>query len=301
MLRKLGLALLVCLLLVGTMVPAQAGPLSGGSTIYVIDGVERQFTFDPILRHDGQLVPVEVVQALGLAVTDGGDTVTVARGDLQAALSPGRTAATLAGQTLSLAPALIRIGGRLFFPVALLAEMGYEITYDSNLLYIRDLVQGTPLEAPTADGAWAGLKAQLTIKAAARSDDHLWSLPVEATLLTPDLVAGRLYDATYRQRAELLDLLRSNTLVEVKLTNPAGRPATLQPAALSLLDNLTGRQYDVIRSLDLQGLISQHIIPGATKRTVLVYPLLPAAARTVTLYCDTNPDRLGTFTIPQPE
>lgn len=58
--RNIGLALAVALRVALLARPTGAAPLTGGTTVYVIGGEEVTFTYDPISRKDGLLVPADV-------------------------------------------------------------------------------------------------------------------------------------------------------------------------------------------------------------------------------------------------
>jgi len=290
--------LAAALLLVVTLsAAALAAPLSGGNTIYVIDGEDRSFTFDPIVMREGILLPEEVLLYLGLKVTVAEDSkgLTVERGAVRAELRLGQTQATVNGATLNLPPGPLRLIGKLFLPATLLEEFGFDIASEGSMLQIRDLAAGITLANPPA--AYADLWEQRTLRASVPTDDARPYLDLEVTYLTPELVSSERFAASFRQRVECLSLLKTNTLLLVRAANRSSRSATLSPASLMLVDETTGQQYDVEQTLAHNGLIHEKMAAGAVKSSVLVYPKLPEGLESVLLFSDTKGAAVGRLSL----
>lgn len=295
-LRYLAAAVAVLVLLV-PMAITSAAPLTGGNTVYVINGEETSFSFDPINFKDGLLVPADVLGALGLAVSQNDRQVTVTRGNLQAQLALGTTTGRAGPDLITVSPAPIRLSGRLFLPASVLAEFGYEVSADGSYLQIRDLTQGISLAGGLDKAGYDSLRSRLTVGAFAKTDDQKANVGVEVTFLTPDMVASGNFPASFRQRVQYLDLLQTHSLLLVTVANQTGRSATLNPAAIMLVDIASGKQYDVQQTLDYRGLISAKIANGATKASILVYPKVDAGVTSLAVFSDTNPGTIGTLTV----
>lgn len=294
--RYLG-ALLVALLLVLAVGSTSAAPLTGGNTIYVINGEEATFTFDPITRKDGLLVPQDVYAALGLAVAQNDRLVTVSRGALQASLTLGATIGSVDGRIIALPPAAIKLSGRLFLPARLLEEFGYEVAADGTYLQVRDLTRGIALTSSLDKAGYDALRARRTVNSYVKTDDQKSNVGAEATFLTPEMVASTQFPATFRQRVQYLNLLQTNSLLLVRITNQTGRSATVKPESIMLVDTVSGKQYDVEQVLDYDGQIGQKIANGASKASILVYPRVAAEVATLAVFADTNPGTIGTLNL----
>lgn len=299
--RRFAIALLAVLLLSLAVGSTAAAPLLGGNTVYILNGEEVTFPFDPIQRKDGTLLPADVWQRLGVQVVQEGRTLTLKRDPVTATMALGVPVAQVNGQAVAAAPAPVLLSGRLFLPASLLAEFGFEVEADGTYLQIRDLTQGL-LPGRTLDAnEWKALKDRLSFAANIRSDDGRSYVTAEFTYLTPDLVASPNFTPalSFRKRVELLNLLQTHTLVMVRVLNNTGRAVTLSPASLMLVDNATGVQYDYTGTeVDVQGLISSKIASGAQKVTVLAYPKVPEGAKRLTVFADTNSGVAGTFNLP---
>lgn len=301
MLRKLPtrylaavLAVLVLMLAVGS---TAAAPLTGGNTIYVINGEEATFTFDPISRKDGLLLPQDVYATLGLSVAQSDKTVTVVKNSLQARIALGATTGTMGAEIITATPAPIKLSGRIFLPARLLEEFGYEVVSDSNYLQIRDLTQGIVLASGLDKAAYDGLRTRRTVGSFVKTDDQKSNVGVEVTFLTAEMVASVHFPATFRQRVQYLNLLQTNSLLLVRVANQTGRSATVKPESIMLVDIAGGKQYDVVQTLDYDGLIGNRIANGASKASILVYTKVGADIASLSVFADTNPGSIGTLTI----
>lgn len=295
-LRYLATAIALLALLLGAGGGA-AAPLTGGNTVYVINGEETSFSFDPINFKDGLLLPADVVEALGLSVSLSGKTITLTRQDLQAQLTLGATTGTIGQDRLTVSPAPLRLSGRLFLPASLLPEFGYEVSADGAYLQIRDLTRDIRLDGGLDKAGYDSLRTRLSLTSYARSDDQRANVSLEVTFLTPEMVASAHFPASFKQRVQYLNLLQNHSLLLVTAANQSGRSATLNPAALLLVDTASGKQYDLQQTLDFRGLISAKIASGASKSSILVYPRVDPGVASLTVFVDTNPGSIGTLAI----
>ncbi len=290
------IALALLLWLAGATAPARAAPLTGGNTIYLIDGRESTFAFDPITRKDGQLIPEEVFRTLGFAIAVKDSEITVSRNGLSAVLALGSSHVLVGAEPMTISPGPVALNERLFLPLSLLPEFGFEVSSDNGFLQIRDLSLGLPEVQPLDKAAWEARWERQTVRGLIRSDDRSVYVNAEVTWLTADLVSSARFPVTYRQRVEYLDLLKRSSLLLVKVTNQTGRSASVSPASLMLVDQ-TGTQYDVVQTLAHRGLISQKIAAGAIKSSVLVYPGMPAGTTSLAVFAATNDGTLGTLSL----
>lgn len=274
-----------------------AASLSGGNTIYIIEGEDVSFTFDPIFRKDGTLLPVELFQALGLDVNRSGKTILVGRGGLaQADLTLGRTLAAVDAKPTRLAPAPVSVVGRLFMPAAVLAELGYEVETDSGFVQVRDLAEGLVIPSDLTTEEYRRLEGRQSVSGTVRTDDGRPFLDLRLTYLNPEMVASPHLELSFRRRVEWLNLMQTNSLILARVTNQSTRAATLSPQSLILVDQ-SGQQYDAQDTQPYQGLINQKVAVGATKSSLLIYPLLPHDLQEVQVFADTNGSLFGDLTL----
>lgn len=295
-LRRLVITLLATLLLItAASTGAMGAPLSGGNTIYIINGEDIAFTFDPIVRADGVLIPDEVARWLGLTVTEAEKSLTVTRGKVTAQLTLGQTWAVVDGRPMHLSPGPVRVIGKLFLPADLLKEFGLSVSLEGNLMEIRDLTAGLQFPEGLSREDYEAQLMRRTVRGRVRSDEGRPYLDLEFLWLTPEMVASEQFRATFRQRVEYLSLLQSNSLALVTVVNRSNGTVTLTPGSLMLVDEASGDQFDVERTLDYQGLISEKVAPQARKASVLVYPKVPEGLDRLVLFSDTNQASLGTL------
>jgi len=288
---------LLVLAVVVSVANVQAAPLTGGNTTYVIEGEERTFTFDPINRKDGQLLPVEVIRSLGLTLVENGKQVTVARGSTQIVLTLGKSDARINGELFTLTPAALRLNGRLFVPSMVLDELGFDVLTDSAYLQINDVGFALGLDDSMDYAAWAALRDARTLNGMVRSDDARAFVTAQFTYLTTELVASHHFESSFKERIRLLNLMKQHAIVLVRVANDTGRSVTLNPASLMLVDGSTMTQYDMTQNLSYSGNIKEKIAHGAAKSSLVVYPAPPETLTRITLFADTNSDNIGTFTI----
>lgn len=300
--RRLGravLLLVVSLLFASIFVGrlAAAG-LSGGNTTYIIEGEDASFTFDPISRKDGTLLPVELFQALGLEVNRDGKVVLISRGGItHADLTLGRTLAAVDGKPIILAPAPVSVVGRLFLPAAVLAELGYEVETDSGFVQVRDLAAGLAIPGDLTIEEYRLLEGRHSLTGTVRTDDGRPFLDLRVTYLTPEMVASPHLELSFRRRVEWLNLMQTSSLLLARVNNQSTRAATLSPQSLMLVDRFTQIQYDTLETQPYQGLINQKIAVGASKSSLLIYPLLPHDLQEVQVFADTNGTLFGVLTL----
>ena len=298
--RRLGLLFAALILLTALLAgpAATAAQLSGGTTIYIVDGREQRFVFDPIDRRDGQLLSEEIFTGLGFTLSQNGETITLSRGEMQAVLTLGTPEAYIAGHLVHLTPVPVLIGDNLFLPVFLLPEFGYEVIADSGYMQIRDLARHLPRNDGLTEEEWKQLKQLLTLRAIVRASDASANLYADFTLLTPELVASQHFALTLRQRAEYLDLMRTSTLVLMRIGNGSGQAVSLRQDAVTLVDPHSGLQYDAREVRAHDGLTTQKIAGGALRSSLLVFPKVMPGSGSITLFSNTNPGNLGMLQVP---
>lgn len=291
---RAGALLTLLLLLLAITSAAAAAPLTGGNTLYLINGAETQFLFDPIQRKDGQLLSQEVFERLGVSPSPVGPTITLQRAEAKVTLTLGETEAEVNGESFYFTPAPVRIGERLFLPLSLLPELGFTVAVDTGVVQIRDVGRDLPVEPGWDLAEWTRRKQLATQMGVVRSDDQRGYLSLEVTHLTPELVASRHFPARFGQRALYLDQLKRGTAFLVRAANHSGRSVTLQPSSLMLVDG-NGRQYNLRQALEHQGLVSQTMAYGAVTSTVLLFERVPDRIDTVSLFAETNQSNFGSF------
>lgn len=273
-----------------------AANLTGGTYTYVINGEEETFAFDPVNRKDGLLLPAEVFQRFGVTVEGAlTRTISLKKADLVAELTLGSTTFALGGQPEAVATAPLRLNGRLFLPADLLRHFGVEFSLDGTFVVMRDYVDGQPTVNQLSDADFSNLKSGRTLSASTKTDTNIY-LTAEFTLLNEEMLAAANLDLSYGTRARLQGLVKTNTLVMVKLSNYAFKSGALVTSGVYLVDDKRN-QYDLVSTADFgKGLITGKIAPGADRTGVLVFPKITGNAGTLTVYYDSNGGALGSFT-----
>lgn len=274
---------------------SSAANLSSGSASYVINGQEETFTFDPIQRKNGTLVPIELFQRFGVTV-DGatGNLIKLTKGSTQINLTLGKTSALINGLPASVAVEPVRLSGRLFLPAELLREFGVEFSQESGYVFLREFVSGQPTVMVTDQAAYNNLKNNRTFNPQVKLDSGQFAQS-SFTMLNKDLLQMDKLPISMGARARLQGLIETNTLVMVKLDNYASKSGSFQTTGLYMIDN-NRNQYDVLEEIDLgQGLLSGKLAPGADRVGVLVFPLLKPNPGPVKLYLDANAADLGSW------
>ncbi|MFZ5824557.1 MAG: stalk domain-containing protein [Bacillota bacterium] len=295
---RLAALLVGALLLVAAAVvlPAdtQAATLSGGAYTYVINGEEVAFAYDPIIRKDGVLLPLDLFTHLGVQVTGPlGRSPGLTYGPVSAQLTLGRTVAVIDGVPTQTGVAPVRLNGRLFVPAALLEHFGLSFAQEGNYVTINQLLAEPPALTSHPVGDWKIIHRSRGFVTSVKSDATF----IEAGFYLLDeamLTDGNLA-MSYGARTRLLGLLETNTLVLVNLSNTSFKSGALQPGGLFLID-ANRNQYDVLSVIDIgQGLVSSKLAPGADRMGVLMLPRLAGGAGAVKLYYDANGLVLGQF------
>lgn len=292
-------ALLLMVALVATMIgggSASAANLTGGQYTYVMNGEEFTFPVDPIIRKDGVLLPVEVFSQFGIKL-EGALTrnATLTKDTVRAKLTVGSTTIDLNGDAETVATAPLRLNGRLFVPADLLKEFAIDFNQDGTMVVMRNYGEGTPSVKQGSATDVAALKSGRNFTASVKADSTIY-LNGEFTLLTPDLVADASLNVSYGTRARLQNLLQTNTLLLVKLSNTSFKSGALVSASLYLVDDLRV-QYDLSSVMDIGGgMINAKLAPGADRVGVVVYPRIAGTAKLLSVYYDNNNGFLGTFT-----
>lgn len=275
---------------------SSAANLSSGSTSYVVNGQEETFTFDPIQRKNGTLVPLELFQRFGVEI-DGatGNLIKLTKGSTQINLTLGRTAALINGLPASVTVEPVRLSGRLFLPAELLREFGVEFSQESGYVFLREFVSGQPTVKVTDQAEYNSLKSSRTFNPSVKLDSGQFA-QAQFTMLNKDLLQMDKLPVSMGARARLQGLIETNTLVLVNLQNYASKSGAFQTTGLYMIDN-NRNQYDVQEVIDLGGgLLTGKLAPGADRMGVLVFPLLKPNPGIVKLYLDSNAGDIGSWT-----
>jgi hypothetical protein len=277
-------------------VSTSAANLTGGNYTYLVNGEEMTFTFDPVVRKDGVLLPLEVFQQFGITM-DGGQlsTFMLSKEAVVAKLTVGTTTVVLNGNAQSVSTAPVRLNGRIFIPSDLLKEFGVDFAQDGNYISLRSFVGTMPRTQSLTDSEFNALQNRVGILNQSLKADSGSYLNADFLLLNADLVNTTNLGLSFGVRARLLSMLETNTLVYVRLSNLSNKAGALVTASTYLVDNLRN-QYDVLNVMDLgSGLLTNKVVPGATRTGVLVYGKVPGTAELLSVYYDPNGTSLRTF------
>jgi len=274
-----------------------AANLTGGTYTYLINGEEETFTFDPVVRKDGLLLPFEVFQKMGIKLEGMTEkTVTATKDTVAAKVTIGSTIYDLDGATKMLATMPLRLNGRVFLPMDLLKEFGIEAVQDGTMILMRPLVDKVPALEQLTDPQWSALRANRGFSNNAKSDSGIY-LFCDFSLMNADIINAANLGTSYGTRARLHSLLQTNTLILVKASNIGSRAAGLASTSLMLVDDKRN-QYDVVSVENIGfGLLTSKLAPGTDRFGVLVYPKLPANITSLSLYSDASLAVLGAFPI----
>jgi len=273
---------------------AEAATLSGGSYTYVIDGEEVLFAYDPIVKKDGVLLPLEVFTSLGVEVSGALEQeVTLKYGPVSAKVTVGRTVVVIGSQSEAVGVAPVRLNGRLFLPAELLEAFGISFSQEGTYVSIARYVPEMPVLVKSSADEWRAKRASRSISTPVRADSGI-SLDATFTLLNREILADENLELAYGTRARLMALLETNSLLLVELSNQGFRSGALQTAGIYLVDS--GRnQYEVLEVLDLgDGLVSGKLAPAADRVGVLLLPRIEARGM-VKLYYEASSAVLGGF------
>ncbi|MFZ5814611.1 MAG: copper amine oxidase N-terminal domain-containing protein [Bacillota bacterium] len=275
--------------------PTQAATLSGGSYTYVIDGEEVAFTYDPIVKKEGVLLPLELFTHLGASVEGALErTVSLKFGPVPAQVTLGRRAATLDGEAVQLSVAPVRLSGRLFLPADLLEGFGLSFEQEGNYVTISRYVSAMPALTRLTEGAWRSLLTGRAVSGSVKADSGIY-LEARFTLLNQAMLTDQNLAVAYGTRARLLGLLETHSLLLVELSNRSLKSGALATAGIYLVDQHRN-QYEVAEVVDLgDGMVSARLAPGADRMGVLLLPRLAEGAGPVKLYYEPNGAFLGQF------
>ncbi|HWI50537.1 MAG TPA: copper amine oxidase N-terminal domain-containing protein [Symbiobacteriaceae bacterium] len=295
LLAVLGIGALLVALVAYNPSTTTAANLTGGQYTYLIDGEEVTFTFDPISRKDGLLLPIEVFQKFNINIEGAlTRTITLSRDGVSAKITVGATAFELNGLPRSLTTAPLRLNGRVFLPADLLKEFGVDFSQDGNYVSLRNFTDRTFRVDQLTDSEWNSLKGFRGFTSMLKADSGV-NMYGEYYLLNEQMVTAANLNITYGNRARLLGLLESNTLVLVKVSNLSNKAGGVVTAGMALIDNQRN-QYDVQSVVDIgYGLLTSKLAPAGDRYGVLAFPKLPANVVNAILYYDNNGSSLGTF------
>lgn len=271
--------------------------VTAGSYTYVVEGREASFPYDPITKKDGNLVPVEVFENEGFAVTLKDNTVTVSRNGQFSTLTLGSSNVALFSNPTVITPAPIRVSDHLFLPADLASHYGVDITLDGVYAYVHDNAAGqpAPTNLTTSDYAKLVQGRQLT-DVGVRSDNNQ-IMYVDFTLLNAAIINDANFTTDPNLRVRALSLLPNYTLIAVNAEGPTSRSGSFVPTSIILLDQ-KGNEYNftgTILPVNNQSVASK-IIPGAHVQSILAFPKMTSDISTLTLWSDTNNGTLGSFT-----
>jgi len=296
---------LAALALVGALTFAATGPglqaanLSGGTYTYVVAGEEVFFQFDPISRKDGMLLPIEVFEYFKIEVSNPlTSTPALSRSGVKVTLTLGAKDIMVDDRPEMASTAPMRLSGRLFLPADVLKHFGVEFAQDGNYVALRNYSEpGILKELSPAE--FSSLKSGRQITQATVKADSGTFLSAEFVILTPELLQTANLKMTYGARAQLMGMLKSNTLVLMKLSNYGLKAGAVTTTGNLFLADANRRQYDVLSTFDIgDGSIGAKLSPGADRSGVLVFPKLQQNPGTVQLFADQNGVPVGHFVAP---
>jgi hypothetical protein len=291
----LSIGALLVALVTSTPTPTEAANLTGGNYTYLIDGEEVTFTFDPIARKDGLLLPTEVFQKFDITI-EGGTTrnITLSKAGVSAKVTVGSTTYSLNGQPQDLNTAPLRLNGRAFLPADLLPEFGVDMSQDGNYISLSNYTNKLFRVEKLSDEEWNTLKGFRGFTAMVKADSGV-NLYGEFWLLNEKMITAENLNITYGNRARLLGLLETKTLVLAKLSNMSNKAGGLVTGGLYLIDNKRN-QYDLTSVVDIgYGLVSNKLAPAGDRYGVLAFPKLPTTTVNAILYYDNSGASIGTF------
>ena len=92
----------------------EAANLTGGQYTYVINGDEVSFPFDPVVRKDGMLLPIEVFQQFGVNVAGAvSRNLELTKDEVDVQLTVGSNTAVVNAVSRYLGTAPVRLNGEL--------------------------------------------------------------------------------------------------------------------------------------------------------------------------------------------
>ena len=273
----------------------EAANLTGGQYTYVINGDEVSFPFDPVVRKDGMLLPIEVFQQFGVNVAGAvSRNLELTKDEVDVQLTVGSNTAVVNAVSRYLGTAPVRLNGRVFVPAEVLREFGVDYSQDDKFLSMRTLIDTMPKLKTFTDSEWGALKAGRWFSVNVKTDAGLINYS-DWQLLTAESINSTNLGFSYGVRARLTSLLETNTLVWVKMANVSNKTGGLVTGTTFLIDN-NRNQYEVASVLDIgEGLLNGKIAPGADRAGVLVFPKIDQAASQVSVYYENNQATLGYF------
>ncbi len=299
--RTLVLVVLVAVLALVLSVPtSQAATLTSGAYTYVVAGEETVFPYDPIVKKDGYLLPLDVFTALGISAADAQKrNLSLTRGDVTVSVTLGQPWVTLQdGAQVTVAPVPMRVSGRVFLPTQILAALSIDIQTDSSIITLRDLAPTAPTGAYTEKADYDAARAKTTLSGMVKSTEGTF-LDIDITYLTPALAASPHLLSDVGTRSRLLHLLDTNTLLLVRVRNTVGttRGLTFKPESIFIVDN-KGMQYEYTGTLiDVKGSLATKLAPSVEKSGILVFQKVNDAP-SISFYLYTNPGVLHNLLLP---
>lgn len=291
----LGIVALLIALVAATPTSTEAANLTGGNYTYLIDGEEVTFTFDPIARKDGLLLPTEVFQKFDITIEGATSrNITLSKAGVSAKLTVGSTTYMLNGQPKDVSTAPLRLNGRAFLPADVLQEFGVDMSQDGNYISLSNYTTKLFRVEKLSDEEWNSLKSFRGFTSMVKADSGV-NIYGEFWMLNEQMITAENLNITYGNRARLLGLLETKTLVLVKLSNLSNKAGGLVTTGLFLIDNQRN-QYDLASVVDIgYGLLNNKLAPSGDRYGVLAFPKLPSTTVNAILYYDNNGSSIGTF------
>jgi hypothetical protein len=274
--------------------PVSAGILTAGHYTYILKGRELAVPVDILPIQGGYLVPESLITTLGVVTELKGDTIHVRRGPMDVQLTMGVRVALVEGRKESLAVAPMQASDRLFVPADVLPYLGLSLVVDGRFVLLEDYGPGENVPEPTEPDVYGSLWASHTVEGRIRTAS---GVPVQTsiTLLTDGILRSDQLAMPWGTRLRLLSMVHDRTLLLLTVANDAFRSVSLDPAKL-LLTDAAGRQYDYQGTeVEVDGVVTAAIAPGARRTSVLVYDVVTGP---VLLYDDTGNQLLGRVTGP---
>ncbi|HYF95722.1 MAG TPA: stalk domain-containing protein [Symbiobacteriaceae bacterium] len=291
----LGIMALMLALVVVNPSDTAAANLTGGQYTYLIDGEEVTFTFDPVARQNGLLLPTEVFQKFNISIEGAtSKNITLRRGPVSAIVAIGSTRYSLGAQTKVASAAPLRLNGRVFIPSDLLKEFGVDFSQDGNFVSLSNYTDRVFDVKELSASEWHEATVYRKFSASIKADSGV-NLYGEFWLLNAEMITAGNLDMTYGMRARLLGMLESNTMVLVKLSNLSNKSGAMVTSGTWLIDDHRN-QYDVLSIIDIgSGLVNSKLAPSADRYSVLVFSKIPPNTNNAILFYDNNGNTLGTF------
>lgn len=282
--------LLAVLVVVGAAShPAAARVLTSDNYTYMLKGRQLTVPVDILTIRNTQLVPEELLRALGVAAGLTGEAIGLERGPVQVELTLGSLTARVGGKQQVLPVAPMVVSGRLFVPAAILPSLGLDLAVDGRFVLLEDYLAAEPVPRQIPADAYAQLLAENSLHffLPGVGDAFAW---VSITRLTADLLAGEQLELDWGTRLRLLALLETQTLLLVSVENTSSRSITLDPRRWLITDESRHQHEYAGLEIEVAGRVTAPVAPGAIQVAVLGFD---RAGGPLTIYDDASSILLG--------